>query len=49
MKEFLFVFDEFFNWMLVPGFSYLLGASVPDWVKEQSRFLSPKKNPAQAV
>ena len=33
MKEIMFVFDEFFNWMLVAGFSYLLVASTPDWVK----------------
>ena len=49
MKDIMFVFDEFFNWMLVAGFSYLFGASMPDWVKEQFRFLFPKKNPAQAV
>lgn len=49
MKDIMFVFDEFFNWMLVAGFSYLFGASIPDWVKEQFRFLFPKKNPVQAV
>lgn len=49
MKDIMFVFDEFFNWMLVAGFSYLFGASTPDWVKEQFRFLFPKKNPVQAV
>lgn len=42
IKEFLFVFDEFFNWVLVVGLSYLLGASIPDWVKEQFSFLSPR-------
>jgi hypothetical protein len=49
MKDILFVFDEFFNWLLVAAFSYLLGASTPDWVKEQFRFLFPKKNPVQVV
>jgi len=28
-----FVFDEFINWLLVPGFTYLLVASLPDWMK----------------
>lgn len=37
IKEFLFVLDEFFNWMLVAGFSYLLGASMPEWIKELFR------------
>jgi len=49
IKEFMFVFDEFVNWMLVPGFSYLLGASMPGWVKEQFRFLSPRRNAVQAL
>ena len=44
IREILFVFDEFFNWMLVAGFSYLLGASMPDWVKEQFRYLLRKRN-----
>jgi len=29
----IFVFDEFVNWLLVPGFTYLLAASVPAWLK----------------
>jgi len=32
-KELWFIFDEFLNWMLVPGFAYLLLASAPDWLK----------------
>jgi len=28
-----FVFDEFINWLLVPGFTYLLVVSLPDWMK----------------
>lgn len=49
MKEIIFVFDEFFNWMLVAGFSYLFGASTPDWVKEPLRILFPKRNPVPVV
>ncbi|GAB4445750.1 MAG: hypothetical protein OHK0041_03640 [Anaerolineales bacterium] len=29
-----FLADEFFNWMLLPGFAYLLGASAPDWLRQ---------------
>jgi hypothetical protein len=32
-KEVWFVFDEILNWMLVPGFSYLLLVSAPNWLK----------------
>jgi hypothetical protein len=49
LKDILFVVDEFFNWLLVAGFSYLLGVSMPDWVKEQFWFLFPKKSSVQAV
>lgn len=28
-----FIVDEFINWMLLPGFAYLLTASFPDWLK----------------
>lgn len=28
-----FVVDEFVNWLLVPGFAYLLVASFPEWLK----------------
>jgi hypothetical protein len=28
-----FVIDEFINWLLVPGFAYLLAASFPEWLK----------------
>jgi len=42
-KELWFVFDEFLNWMLVPGFAYLLLASAPDWLEGglQSMLNSP--------
>jgi hypothetical protein len=49
VKESLFVIDEIANWMLIIGFSYLLSASMPDWVKEQFLFLFPKKNRAQVT
>jgi len=49
MKDILFVFDELCNWVLVAGFSYLLGASTPDWAKEQSRSLFPETNSVQPV
>lgn len=49
VKESLFVIDEIANWMLVIGFSYLLSASMPDWVKKQFLFLFPNKNPAQVM
>lgn len=42
-KEIIFMIDESANWMLVAGFSFLLFAFVPDWVKEQFLFLLPKK------
>ena len=44
-KELWFVFDEFLNWMLVPGFAYLLLASAPDWLKNgrQRIFEFPKR------
>jgi hypothetical protein len=29
-----FIFDEFVNWLLVPGFTYLLVVSLPDWLKQ---------------
>lgn len=28
-----FIIDEFINWLLVPGFTYLLVASFPEWLK----------------
>lgn len=44
-KEVWFIFDEFLNWMLVPGFAYLLLASAPDWLKGglQSMFEFPRR------
>jgi hypothetical protein len=41
-REVWFVIDESLNWMLVPGFTYLLFASFPDWAKESVGF-SPAK------
>lgn len=35
VKEPIFILDEISNWMLVGGFSYLLFASAPDWVKDK--------------
>lgn len=49
MAEFIFILDEIANWMLVAGFSYLLCASMPDWLKAQFYFLFPKKKPVQVV
>ena len=49
VKELLFGIDELANWMLVAGFSYLLSASMPDWMKEQFMFFLPGKTPARAV
>jgi hypothetical protein len=44
-KEVWFVLDEILNWMLVPGFAYLLLASAPDWLKDrpQKIFEFPKR------
>lgn len=28
----IFVFDELVNWLMVPGFAYLLVASFPEWL-----------------
>jgi len=30
----IFIIDEFINWLLVPGFTYLLVASFPVWLKQ---------------
>jgi len=38
MTEFIFILDELANWMLVAGFSYLLVASAPDWVRDMWPF-----------
>ena len=29
-----FIFDEIVNWLLVPGFTYLLAASFPSWLRQ---------------
>lgn len=42
-QDYLFVFDELANWMLVVGLSYLLSASLPDWMKERFYFIRPVK------
>jgi hypothetical protein len=49
VKEFLFILDEAINWMLVAGFSYLLFASTPDWLKAIFQFISPRKKSVQAM
>jgi len=44
----IFVIDEFINWLLVPGFTYLLVASFPVWLKQdlQRVFGARKQNSA---
>ena len=42
VKELVFILDETMNWMLVTGFSYLLCASMPGWVRETLPFVSSK-------
>src|SRR5687768_7939723 len=44
-KAVWFGLDEFLNWMLIPGFAYLLLASAPDWLKNgrQRIFEFPKR------
>lgn len=37
-----FVIDEIINWLLVPGFTYLLAASFPDWLREDLQKLFGK-------
>lgn len=49
VRELLFGIDELANWMLVVGFSYLLCASMPDWLKVQFQFLAPKKKLVQDI
>ena len=49
VRELLFGIDELANWMLVVGFSYLLCASMPDWLKVQFQFLVPKKKLVQDI
>lgn len=40
-----FIVDEFINWLLVPGFAYLLAASFPDWLRHDLRkFLGIAQN-----
>ena len=46
--EVWFVMDEILNWVLVPGFVYLLFASFPDWVRELFRHFSPARQLHQA-
>jgi len=43
-----FIVDEFINWLLVPGFTYLLVASFPLWLKQdlQKIFGTRKQQPA---
>lgn len=37
-----FIIDEFINWLLVPGFTYLLAASFPDWLRQDLQKLFGK-------
>lgn len=43
-----FIFDEIVNWLMVPGFTYLLAASFPNWLKQdlQKLFGQSRKKPA---
>jgi hypothetical protein len=43
-----FVFDEFVNWLLVPGFTYLLVVSFPDWLRHDLQKLFGKSKPRLA-
>ncbi len=44
------IFDELINWLLLMGFSYLLAASFPDWLRQdlQKLFGKAKPTPARA-
>lgn len=37
-----FIIDEFINWLLVPGFTYLLAISSPDWLRQDLQRLFGK-------
>ncbi|NTU57055.1 MAG: hypothetical protein HGA79_12480 [Anaerolineales bacterium] len=37
-----FIIDEFINWLLVPGFTYLLAISSPDWLRQDLQKLFGK-------
>jgi hypothetical protein len=43
-----FIIDEFINWLLVPGFTYLLTASFPDWLRHDVQKLFGKAKPKPA-
>ena len=45
-----FIVDEIINWLLVPGFTYLLAASFPDWLRQdlQKLFGKSKNKPVGA-
>jgi hypothetical protein len=45
-----FIVDEFINWILLPGFAYLLVASFPDWLRQdlQKMFGKSRTKPAGA-
>jgi hypothetical protein len=42
IREFLFVADEIFNWLLLVCFGYLLFASAPEWMREYMLLFSKK-------
>jgi hypothetical protein len=49
VKEVLFVLDEIMNWLLVAGFSYLLAASMPGWVRETLSLVSAKRDSRETI
>lgn len=49
IREILFVLDEVMNWVLVAGFTYLMVASMPGWVREMLPFLSSRRNVLQTT
>lgn len=44
-----FIFDEIINWLLVPGFTYLLVVSFPDWLKRDLQKMFGMVNKANNV
>lgn len=41
----IFAFDEFVNWLMVPGFAYLLVASFPRWLRTDLQKFFGRANP----
>jgi hypothetical protein len=44
----IFIVDELINWLLVPGFTYLLVASFPEWLKSDLQKVFGGGQPAHA-